>query len=122
MALVTYNLLSVVRAAFQAVHGEEAASQLSSYYLAHEVANTHEGMCVILDGAFWTNKFAWLTPTQMANELKRLARNLRLTKYQKARWTPKKKKQKKKQQADAPNHISTARVLHESRHAATAAT
>jgi hypothetical protein len=66
MALVTYNLLSVVRAAFQAVHGEEAASRLSTYYMANEVARIHDGMSVILDGAFWKDKFAKLTPTQLA--------------------------------------------------------
>ena len=114
MALVTYNLLSVVRAAVQAVHGEEAARCLSTYYLAHEVASTHVGMSVVLDGAFWTNKYAKLTPTQMANELKRLARNMRLTKYRKAKWTPK-KKQKKKMNKKQRNHVSTARVLQESR-------
>jgi hypothetical protein len=113
IGLVTYNLLSVVRAAFQAVHGEEAASRLSTYYMAHEVASTHVGMSVLLDGAFWKDKFAKLTPTQMAKELKRLGRNIRLAKFSKAKWTPKKKKQK--EQKEAPKHVSTARVLQESR-------
>ena len=121
MALVTYNLLSVVRAAFQAVHGEEAARWLSTYYMVNEVARIHDGMSVILDGAFWNNKFAKLTPTQMAKELKGLARNIRLTKYKKAKWTPKKKKQKEKEQKEPPNHVSTARVLQESREAAASA-
>jgi IS4 transposase len=116
MALVTYNLLSVVRAAFRAVHGEESASWLSTYYMAHEVASTQEGMSVILDGTFWAAKFGKLTPTQMANELKRLARNIQLAKYKKAKWKPKKKKQR--QYEEAPNHVSTDRVLKESREAA----
>ena len=118
MALVTYNLLSVVRAAFQAVHGEEAAQWLSVYYMANEVSRISDGMSVILDGDFWKKKFSKLNPTQMANELKRLARNIQLTKYEKARWTPKQKK-KKKAQTEPPNHVSTARVLQEARQAAT---
>jgi len=117
MALVTYNLLSVVRAAVHAVHGEEAAKCLSTYYLAHEVASTHVGMSIILDGAFWKSKYANLTPIQMAAELKRLAVNMRLTKYKKAKWTAK-KKQKKKTHKEPPNHVSTARVLQEAREAA----
>ncbi len=117
MALVTYNLLSVVRAAVQAVHGKEAASWLSTYYMAHEVASTNIGMSIVLEGAFWKNKYAKLTPTQMAHELKRLARNMRLTKYKKAKWTPKKKR-KKKELKEPPNHASTFRVLQESRKAA----
>ncbi len=52
MALVTYNLLSVVRGAVHAVHGEEAAANLSTYYMSHEVASTHVGMSVILEDEF----------------------------------------------------------------------
>ena len=36
MALVSFNLMSVIRGAVQATHGEEAAATLSSYYVAHE--------------------------------------------------------------------------------------
>jgi hypothetical protein len=117
MALVTYNLLSVVRAAVRAVHGEQAANTLSTYYLALEVAGTQVGMSILLDGAFWKNKYAKLTPQAMAAELKRLAGNMRLTKYAKAKWTPKPKQQKKKHK-EPPNHVSTARVLQEAREAA----
>jgi VCBS repeat-containing protein len=114
MALVTYNLLSVVRAAVRAVHGEEAAKDLSTYYLAHEVASTQIGMSIVLDGTFWKNKYAKLTPKQMARELKRLAGNIQLTKYAKAPWKPKKKPKKTKHRKP-PNHVSTARVLQEAR-------
>ena len=114
MALATYNLLSVVRAAVQAAHGEAEASCLSTFYLAHEVASVHVGMSIILDGTFWKNKYAKLTPTQMAHELKRLAHNMRLTKYKKATWTAK-RKAKKKMNKKNRNHISTARVLRQSR-------
>ena len=113
-ALVTYNLLSVVRAAVHAVHGEEAARRLSTYYMAHEVASTHVGMSIVLEGPFWRDKYAKLTPTQMANELKRLAHNMRLTKYRKATWTPK-KKPKKTMNKKQRSHVSTARILQESR-------
>jgi IS4 transposase len=114
MALVTFNLLSVVRAAVQAVHGEEAARCLSTYYMAHEVASTHVGMSIVLEGPFWQEKYAKLTPTQMANELKRLARNMRLNKYRKAKWTPR-KTPKKTMNKKHRSHVSTARVLQESR-------
>jgi hypothetical protein len=118
MALVTYNLLTVVRAAFQAVHGKEAANLLSTYYMANEVARIYDGMSVVLDGAFWKDHFAKLTPTQMAKELIQLARNMRLAKYKKAKWTPKKKKMETKRKPP-PNHVSTARVIQEAREPAT---
>ena len=100
------------------MHGEEAARCLSTYYMAHEIASTHVGMSIILDGAFWKNKYAKLTPTQMANALRRLAQNMRLAKYKKAKWSPK-KKPKTKMNKNERSHVSTARVLQESR-AATA--
>jgi hypothetical protein len=114
MALVTYNLLSVVRAAVHAVHGEEAAQRLSTYYVSNEVASTHLGMSVILDGEFWQRQYGHLTPTQMAIELKRLARNMRLDKYMKGQWKPK-KKPKKSMNKKHRGHKSTARILENSR-------
>jgi IS4 transposase len=118
MALVTYNLLSVVRAAVQSVHGEEAASRLSTYYMAHEVASVSEGMSIVLENTFWHDKYAKLTPTQMARELKHLASNMRLIKYSKARWSPK-KKPKTTMNKKHRRHISTARVLGKSRNTVT---
>ena len=114
IALVTYNLLSVVRAAVHAVHGEEAAENLSTYYVSNEVAATHLGMSVILDGEFWRDQYGHLTPTQMAHELKRLARNMQLSKYRKAKWNPT-KTTKPKMNKQHRSHVSTARVLAESR-------
>ena len=114
MALVTYNLLSVVRAAVHAVHGTEAADSLSTYYVSNEVAATHVGMSVVLEAEFWRSKYAHLTPTQMAAELKRLARSLPLHKYRKAKWTPK-KKTKTKMNKKNRGHQSTHRILEKSR-------
>ena len=113
MALVTYNLLSMVRASVQAVQGEDVARNLSTYYLANEVERSADGMSIALDETFWKNKYANLTPTQMASELKQLARNIRPSKYQKAKWSPKKKP--KKMNKKKRNHVSTARVLEQSR-------
>jgi hypothetical protein len=113
MALVAYNLLSVVRASVWTAHGEDAAKNLSTYYLAHEVASTSNGMSIALDETFWETKYADLTPTQMASELKRLAGNIRPSKYKKAKWSPKKKPKTMNKQKR--NHVSTARVLEQSR-------
>lgn len=110
MALVSYNVMSVIRAAVHAVHGEEAAGKLSTYYMALEIASIHEGMSVVLEGEFWQQKYGSLTPTQMAAELKRLARTVQLEKYKKHKWTPK-KKAKKKMNKKHRGHESTHRVL-----------
>lgn len=71
-------------------------------------------MSVVLEGEFWQQQYASLTPTQMAAELKRLARNIRLDKYKKHKWTPK-KKPKKKMNKKRRNHESTHRVLEKAR-------
>lgn len=114
MALVSYNVISVIRAAVHAVHGEKAAKELSTYYMALEISSISEGMSVILDGKFWQDKYGSLTPAQMAAELKRLARNIRLSKYKKNKWSPKKKAKKKMDKTNR-GHISTYHVLEKAR-------
>ena len=121
MALVTYNLLSVVRAAVQAVHGEEAAERLSSYYMSHEVAATHLGISLILEGPFWQDKYGHLTPAEMAAELRYLAGHIRLSKYPKAKYKPR-KKPKTTMNKTHRRHVSTARVLEKARSKAAKAT
>lgn len=110
MALISYNVFSVIRAAVHAVHGEEAAKELSAYYVCHEISSVHEGMSVVLDDDFWQTRYGSLTPTQLAADLKRLARNIRMTKFKKNPWSPKKKP---KPQANKKNrgHQSTHRIL-----------
>ncbi len=109
MALATYNLLSVVQSTVRAIHGEEAADNLSVYYMSNEVASTHMGMTVVLDGEFWQRQFAHFTPSQMACELKRVARNIKLHKYKKGKST--RKKPKPKMNKKNRGHKSTARIL-----------
>jgi len=51
----------------------------------------------------------------MAAELKRLAKNIRLSKFKKGKWTPKKKAKKKKMDKTDRGHKSTLRILQKSR-------
>jgi len=120
MALISYNVFSVIRAAVHAVHGEEAAKELSVYYVCHEIASVHEGMTVVLDDNFWHSRYSCLTSTQMAAELKRLARNILLTKFKKNKWSPK-KKPKTRANKKKRGHQSTHRILEQAKkNAATA--
>jgi hypothetical protein len=96
------------------VHGEKAAKELSTYYMALEISSISEGMSVILEGKFWLDKYGSLTTAQMAAELKRLARNIRLSKYKKNKWSPKKKAKKKMNKTNR-GHTSTYRVLEKAR-------
>ena len=70
----------------------------STYYMSHEVASIHVGMAAVLEDAFWQDEYGCLTPTQMAAELKRLAKNIRLSKFKKGKSTPKKIVEKENEQ------------------------
>jgi hypothetical protein len=112
MALVAYNLLSVVRAALRAAHGiEEVEDRVSIYYLADEVAHTYRGLTIALPAEYWQRTYSQLSTAQLSRELLRIAKTARLARYRKHKRGPKKpvKKMNKKRR----NHISTARVLQE---------
>jgi hypothetical protein len=110
MALVSYNVLSVTKAAVSAAHGEEAANALSTYYVADEIAATYRGMMIVITASFWTKRFAALTPAKMARALIDIAKHAELKRYQKNPWTP---KQRTKRNGRLPprKHVATVRVL-----------
>jgi IS4 transposase len=109
MALVAYNILSVVKAAVRGVHGVDEAARMSAYYMADEIAGTYRGMMIAIPASYWTRHFADLSPTQMARELTALAKTIRLPRYRKNKWTP--KKPKAKMNKKRRQHVSTARIL-----------
>jgi IS4 transposase len=109
-ALVAFNLLNVVLAAMRAAHGEEQIEdQVSIYYMANEVAHTHQGLTIALPNDYWTKRYADLTPTQLARELLRIAKTVNLLRYRKHNRGPKKKT--KTLNKKRRNHVSTARIL-----------
>jgi len=109
MGLVSYNVLGVVRAAIREAHRVEEAKNVSSYYMADEIAGTHRGMLIALPAPYWTERFNNLTPRQMAKALVRLAKKVKLSKYQKHKWSP--TKQRKKKTVKPGKHVSTAQIL-----------
>lgn len=110
LALTAYNVLSTVKAALRAEHGEEKINQeVSGYYLADEVAGTWRGMMIVLPPEYWHQEFAEKTPEEMARFLHQTARYVRLAAFRKHPRGPKKKppKMNKKHR----RHVSTARIL-----------
>lgn len=115
MALVCYNVLSVVLAALRAVHGAETVQEkVSFYYLCDEVAGNHRGLEVMEE--YWARKYARLTPVRLARELIRIAKLTQLSRYRKHKRGPKKPvaKMNKKHRS----HVATARIVAQ-RHAST---
>ncbi len=110
LALVSYNLMSVVKASLRAVHGAQTVeAKVSAYYLADEVTMTHRGMMIAIPEDEWT-VFHDLTPTGMAAVLVDLARNVRLALYPKQPRGPKKPKPVKQSGATI-KHVATAKIL-----------
>ena len=116
VALVSYNVMSVVKAALRSVHGEEAVEELSFYYLADEVAGTHRGMMIAIPEDEWA-VFHELTPAEMGKVLVGLARNVELERYPKQPHGPKRPKPEKQSGAKI-KHVATAKIL-KARHNAT---
>jgi hypothetical protein len=109
VALVAYNILSVVKGALRAVHGEEAAEKISGYYLADEVSGTHRGMMIAIPEDEWT-VFYGLTPMAMGTLLKEMAAKVRLSAFRKHPRGPKRPPPKRASGAKV-KHVSTAKLL-----------
>lgn len=110
LALVAYNILSVVRAAIRATHGADEAENMSTYYMADEIAGTYRGMMVVLPARYWTKRFGTLTANQMAKALCGMAKTMSPSDYRKNKWSPK-KKTKKQRKLTRRKHVSTAKIL-----------
>ena len=94
-ALVSYNVLSTLKAALRAVHGEAVvAEEVSGYDVADEIQMTHRGMMIAIPGGEWA-VFHDLTPVELADVLVRLARSVSLPKFRKHPRGPKEPKPRK---------------------------
>lgn len=113
VALVAYNVMSVVKAAMRGVHGrEKIEAEVSSYYLADEVAGTSRGMMIVLPAEFWQERFAKHTPRQMAQFLLSTARQMCLSAYRKHPRGPKRKPPGSRRKTHR-SHVSTQKILDE---------
>jgi IS4 transposase len=110
VALVSYNVLSTVKAALRSVHGDEVVERdISGYYVAEDVTMTHRGMMIAIPEDEWV-VFQEMAPAELAGVLVKLAAAVRLPAYQKHPRGPKKPKPKKQSGAKI-KHIATAKVL-----------
>jgi IS4 transposase len=111
VGLLAYNVFSVVKAALRSIHGEEKVeSDVSSYFLADEIRCVWKGMMIVVPTSYWSERFAQMTPAEMARELLRLANKIRLRRFQKHSRGPKKKPPKRSSPQRQP-HVATARIL-----------
>jgi hypothetical protein len=110
VALVSYTILSTIKAALSGEHGTQTVEEkVSGYYLADEIEMTYRGMMIAIEEKEWL-VFRDATPSQLARLLKALARNVKMSKYLKHPRGPKIPKVKLKSDPKSP-HVSTARLI-----------
>jgi IS4 transposase len=110
VALVSYNVLSTIKAALRSVHGEEkVAEEVSGYYVADEIQMTHRGMMIAIPEDEWV-VFHDLPAVKLAAVLVSLARSVSLPKLRKHPRGPK-KPMPEKQSGAKIKHVATAKLL-----------
>jgi len=110
VALVSYMILSVVKAALSSVHGAETVdNEVSGYYLSDEISGTYRGMIIAIRDEEWA-EFRHISQSEFVIILKQLAKNVKLSRFRKHPRGPKKPAPKRKFDPKHP-HVSTARLL-----------
>lgn len=114
VALATYNILSTVQAALRATFGvEKVEEEVSGFYIANDVRKHSVGMSIALDTSTWV-PFQTMAPAELAKVMLRYAKHTDLRKFKRHPRGPKKPVPKRTRFADK-THVSTARLLAESR-------
>ncbi len=108
LALISYNVLTLVRASVEVVQGQETADSMSCYHMAEEVSSTDQGMTIAIPLKDWKKRFGKLSSVDMAEELKRMAREVQIRRYRKSTRGPKKPKTKR---TGSRQHVSTQKLL-----------
>jgi IS4 transposase len=113
VALLAYNVVSVVKSALEATHGATAQREkLSGYYLTGEMAAAYHGMMIAIEPAEWTRAFGSLSPTELSQVLKSMAVHVTPDRFRKNVRGPKKPPPKRSSAKYHP-HVSTARLIAE---------
>ncbi|MGL5096250.1 MAG: transposase [Planctomycetia bacterium] len=109
LALLAANAVAVLKAALRAAHGEEKADELSGYYLALEIKQTHDGMMIALPPPCW-EIFNGMSAAKFADVLKEIAGHVDLGMHRKTPRGPKKPPTKRSRYKNG-GHVSTHKLL-----------
>ena len=110
VALLSYNVMSTVKAALRAAHGAEVITEkFSGYYLADEVRMSYRGMMRAIPKDEWV-EFQEMPAPELAVVLVGWARTVPLSEYRKSPRGPKKPKPEKASGAKI-KHVATAKIL-----------
>jgi hypothetical protein len=108
-AMLEAKTLPKVASRKDPIQARLSGDELSTYYMADEVAGMWQGMMVVLPERFWEEKFANLTPEELAATLTEISGQMRITNYRKR--PPSRKRVARNRPCQPGSHVSTARVL-----------
>lgn len=114
VAVAAYNMMSAVKAALRAAHGEEKVQdEVSGYYMALEFMLAYAGMMIALPAERW-KPFGAMSAKELAPLLRGWAGKVNMLKIKKS---PPRKPTKNKTEPieDKSPHVSTARLLEEAK-------
>ncbi len=110
VALIAYNMMSVIMAALRCVHGADVIEQdVSGYYVADELSAVYQGMMIAIPEKHW-QIFGRMTPGEFADTLRVLASKVNLRRFKKHPRGPKKPQPKRRYDKKHP-HVSTFRLI-----------
>jgi IS4 transposase len=109
VALLLENALTMLKGSLSAVHGAEAAAELSGNLLSYELQTTYEGMMVAIPPEEWI-VFGTMSLTEFVNLLKSLAKRVEIIRYRKHQRGPKKPRPPHEKYNNG-GHVSTAKIL-----------
>lgn len=110
VALVSYNLLAVVKASLRVEHGEKViAEDLSGFYLAGNVTRTYDGMIIAIPENEWV-EFRTMSKNNFNNFILELGAKINMSKLKKSRRGVKKPAPSRTKYKNHP-HVSTDRLL-----------
>ena len=112
IALIAYNVMSVIMAALRSVHGADVVEEeVSGYYVANELSAVYPGMMIAIGEKHW-QVFGRMTSREFAKTLRFLASKVNLHRFKKHPRGPKKPQPKRTYDKKHP-HISTFRLIAE---------
>ena len=110
VAVVGYNVLTVMRAALRAEHGAEAVEgKVSDYHVMCEVIENYKGMTVAVPPESWVAIRA-LSLGEFAEFLREVASQVRLARYPLSKRRPKPAGARPRKRTSG-EHLATARLL-----------
>jgi hypothetical protein len=113
VAVLAYNVVSLVKNALRAAWGEEYVTEkLSTYYVTLEVAKVTPGLRIAVADAVWA-EFRTMSMTEFTAMLLKLAQGIDKDKYTKHKRGPK-KQPPKKISGKQHKHHATAKLLAQS--------